>query len=83
MRVQVLLFAAAKQLAGAGEVEVQLSGETAPTIGDLRQTLRQDFPELAALLSVSAFAINSQWCADDATITMGSQVAMIPPVSGG
>jgi molybdopterin converting factor small subunit len=82
MKVRVLLFAAPKQLVGTSQVEVELSEKT-PTVGAVRTALQRDFPALGGMLAVSAFAVDSQWSPEDTIINSDSQVALIPPVSGG
>ena len=81
MTVQVQLFAAARDRIGRSSVEVRLSEQ--PTAGELRQRLTIDFPELAAIVSRAMLAINAEYARDDQAIRAGSEIALIPPVSGG
>lgn len=83
MKTQVLLFAAAKQIVGCAEVEIELSSELEPTIGNLKYAIGLAFPPLQSLLDRSSFAIDNEWAENNAIIREGSEVAMIPPVSGG
>jgi molybdopterin synthase catalytic subunit len=81
MKVNVKLFAAARELAGTTEAIV----EAAPgaTLGDVRRRLCEECPSLAPLAARSLLAVNAEY-ADDATpIAAGDDVALIPPVSGG
>ncbi len=81
MKIRVLLFALARQLAGAESIEVELSEQ--PTVGELRLRLAESYPPLAVLSSQVLFSINAEYAPDCAAIPAGSEVACIPPVSGG
>ena len=79
--MKVLLFARARDVAGAEAVEVSLP--PGATVADLRQAMALSYPPLAALAARSAIAVNNDY-ADDATpIPAGAEVALVPPVSGG
>jgi molybdopterin synthase sulfur carrier subunit len=81
MKVRVKLFAVARELAGRDTVEIALS--VRPTVGQLRDALAAQVPELAGLVRHVTFAIGADYADDRATIDEGSDVACIPPVSGG
>ena len=81
VNVQVRLFAAARQAAGQESVTVQLPDEA--TVGDLRGQLESQFPQLSVLLRQAMFAIDAEYSADAKKIPPHSEVACIPPVSGG
>jgi molybdopterin synthase catalytic subunit len=81
LSLTVLLFAAARDLAGAESATVELPSDA--TAGQLRAALARDFPALAALLAKSAVAVNHDFADDDRVLTPGDEVAVIPPVSGG
>jgi molybdopterin converting factor small subunit len=53
------------------------------TIGDLRRGLAGLEPRLATVLAHAHFAIDSQYATDTTPIRSGSELALIPPVSGG
>ena len=81
MTVRVMLFAAARQLAGTDVIELDLP-ESA-TVAQLRTRLVEAVPELARLMDQALFSVDAEY-ADDATkIALGAEVACIPPVSGG
>jgi molybdopterin converting factor subunit 1 len=77
----VLLFAAARDLAGAESVSVELS--PGATIAALRAELARRVPALAGLLAKSALAVNHDFAEDDRVLQPTDEVAVIPPVSGG
>ena len=81
MKVKVKLFAAAKELAGAGELIVELPPEA--RLRDLRSVLARDKPSLERILSHSLWAVGTDYVDDQAPLTDGTNVALIPPVSGG
>jgi len=81
MTVTVRLFARARELAGAGELQVELAAGA--SLGDLRQRLAADYPKLASLLERSALAVNDEFADDGLTLPAAAEVAVLPPVSGG
>jgi molybdopterin converting factor subunit 1 len=81
MTVTVCLFARARDLAGADRVAVEIpAGATA---ADLRRRLAERVPALAALLDRSALAVGGEFAADGQLLTAESEIALLPPVSGG
>ena len=82
MIVRVRLFAAARQLAEADEIQVDLPEES--TFGQLRTAMLKRWPALAAVLPHSLFAVGSDYVDDQAAIPLApADIACIPPVSGG
>ena len=81
MKINVKLFAAARQNCGCEDVTVEL--DDAATVGDLRISLETRYPALGTILPVSMVALNHDYARDDEPIGAGTEVALIPPVSGG
>jgi molybdenum cofactor cytidylyltransferase len=81
MRVQVRLFALARERAGCSLIDLDLAPGS--QVASLRAALSRQFPALAPLLPNALIAINEDYATDDAPILPGSRVAVIPPVSGG
>lgn len=81
MKIQVRLFAAARQLAGQELVTVDCPERA--TVAVLRSQIVTEFPDLAPLLSHVRFAVNAQYAREDAVLNPTDEVACIPPVSGG
>jgi molybdopterin converting factor subunit 1 len=81
MTLTVKLFAAARELAGRGEIDVELP-ESA-TVGSLRRALGEVEPALAPLVARSMIAVNEEYCGDSTPLRAGDAAAIIPPVSGG
>jgi molybdopterin synthase catalytic subunit len=67
-------------VAGRRRIEVPWTGGTA---ADLRHRVAEALPALAALAARSGVAVADRYVTDDAPITAGDDVALIPPVSGG
>ena len=81
MIVRVRLFAVAKDLAEAETVTVELAEDA--TVGQLREALGQQVPRLAKILRQVTFAVDRQYASDRTPVRAGSEIACIPPVSGG
>ena len=81
MRLRVKLFAVAKELAGRDNLELELPAGA--TIGDLRQSIAAGYPALNQVLSHALWAVDAEYADDDTRLTERSNVALIPPVSGG
>lgn len=81
MKIQVRLFAAARQLVGQEVVTVHCP-ESA-TVAELRAEIMTELPALAPLLAHVRFAVNAQYAREDTVLNQDDEVACIPPVSGG
>jgi molybdopterin synthase catalytic subunit/molybdopterin synthase sulfur carrier subunit len=81
MIVRVRLFAAARQLAGAEAIEVDVP--QGATVGELRERLAAQWPQLSPLTPHVLFAINSEYADSRTVIPPSGEIACIPPVSGG
>lgn len=81
MKVEVQLFAVAKDAAGQDRIELELPDSA--TVAEVRIALAEAAPGLAPLLPSMAFAINAEYAKDEAPIPPGAEIACIPPVSGG
>ena len=81
MKVQVKLFAAAHQLTGTSVVEVQL--DDAATVADLRRELVRQHPALMPLSGHMLIAVDQEYAEDSVGVSVTSELAAIPPVSGG
>jgi molybdopterin converting factor small subunit len=81
MKVRVKLFAAAKELAGCDQLTIEL--EPNATIEDLRAALIKTHPSLSRIAPHSLWAVGTEYAANDTRIIENSEIALIPPVSGG
>jgi molybdopterin converting factor subunit 1 len=81
MIVHVQLFARARDLAGTSRLTVELP-EMA-TVGDLRRRLGEMMPQAVRLLELSAIAVDDELATDAQHLDSRSEIALLPPVSGG
>jgi molybdopterin converting factor subunit 1 len=81
MKVRVKLFAAAKELARRDELIVDLPNGA--TVNDLQQALVDAHPALARIIPHAMWAVGAEYAAAETQLTEQSEVALIPPVSGG
>jgi molybdopterin converting factor small subunit len=81
MRVQVLLFASHRELAGKNRIDLDLpAGARA---GDVYDRLVADCPALDRLRRYTTFAVNREVVTADAELRAGDEIALLQPVSGG
>ena len=79
---QVCFFAAAKDLTGTAELDLELPAGGA--VGGVVETLRNRFPQLERLLPRCALAVNGEYIeAEHMRLADGDEVALLPPMSGG
>jgi molybdopterin converting factor subunit 1 len=81
MKIKIALFASARELVGASSIELAIN-ESA-TVADLKATLAKSHPGLTPLISKSVFSVDHEYATEQQILTDGSEVGLIPPVSGG
>ena len=81
MKVRVKLFAVAKELAGCNELTIDLP--EGATVSDLRAAVVNKWPTLARIVGQAVWAVGAEYANDDTKLNENSEVALIPPVSGG
>lgn len=81
MTITVLLFAAIKD--HVGEPRVSLEINEVATVSAIRSQLMEAYPRISELILRSAMAFDNEFLPDDRIISPGSEIACIPPVSGG
>lgn len=77
---RILAFGMARDILGRSVMELEWNSPL--TVGELREELIRQYPELARLKSL-AVAVNSEYAQDGNLLTAGDEIALIPPVSGG
>lgn len=77
----VLLFGAAREAIGRDRVELQMAMPT--TARSLKEELIKQWPVLRSLVTRSRIAVDNRLVDDEHGIAASSEVALIPPVSGG
>ncbi|MED5016846.1 molybdopterin converting factor subunit 1 [Paenibacillus chibensis] len=80
LRIQLFAGLAERLQTSVLTFSVQTSEITADA---LKIELSKSYPEAASQISVSFVAVNQEYAPGDYLITEGSEVALIPPVSGG
>ena len=81
MIVNVQLFAAARDRAGSGVVQLNLPDDA--TVADLRRQLVAQFPTLVDIVPRAMIAVEADYASDSVPLRSTSEIALIPPVSGG
>jgi molybdopterin converting factor small subunit len=81
VEITVKLFALAKQLANSDTLVVSVAEPA--TVRDLRRAIGEACPPLAGLIVQMLIAVDSDYARDDTPVNERSEVACIPPVSGG
>jgi molybdopterin converting factor subunit 1 len=81
MKLNVRLFARARDAAGAERVTVDLP--SGARVSDLRAALAEQMPNLRALVPCLLVAIGTEYANDRALLSPHAEVACFPPVSGG
>jgi molybdopterin converting factor subunit 1 len=81
MKVRVKLFAVAKELAGSDEIVVEVPA--AATLGDVCRAVEEKFSALRRVLPHAMWAVDAAYADDASLVNERSEIALIPPVSGG
>jgi molybdopterin synthase sulfur carrier subunit len=81
MRLDVRLFARARDAAGAEHVTVDLPAGA--RVADLRVALAARSPNLRALVPCLLVAVGTDYADDGVLLSPKAEVACFPPVSGG
>jgi molybdopterin synthase sulfur carrier subunit len=82
MRIDVLYFAAVRDLVGYPQEDLELP-ENVRNVGELTRHLEHIHEELAGRLAAVRIAVNEEFRAQDYELAEGDVVALIPPVAGG
>ncbi len=81
MRVTVRLFARLRDLAGSGEMVLEV--EDPATVHTIWKSLVAEFPAIAEYEQSMSVAVNADYSRLSARVNEGDEVAFLPPVSGG
>ena len=81
MNVRVKLFAVAKELVGGDELTLDV--RNGATLSDVRQAVAVKYPQLANILPHALWAVDTEYANDSTVLSEHSDIALIPPVSGG
>ena len=81
MKINVRLFARARDLAGLDHVELDIPAEGC--VSDVKRSLAARFPQVSPLVSSLLVAVGTDYADDRTVLSPGVEVACFPPVSGG
>jgi len=81
VKIQLLAFATAVDAVGESSQELQVSEGS--RVRDLRDLLTARYPSLVPLWPRLAVAVDGELVSADTLLSEGSEVALLPPVSGG
>ena len=81
MKLEVQLFARARDLAGRELVELELA--EGACVGDVRTALADQVPQLIPLAHRLLIAVGTHYADDHVTLDQDDSIACFPPVSGG
>ena len=81
MKIDVLLFAHLKEIAGKSVVQLELPDKA--TGNDLLEHLLNSFPEMSGQKSYLKISVNNVYHELGNAIPSDAEVAVFPPVSGG
>jgi sulfur-carrier protein len=79
--MELILFGIAREIVGNNKLIIP-SNSNVTTVNELKAWMKKEYPQLAALTSV-AVAVNSRYAEDTEQLDADSEIAFIPPVSGG
>lgn len=79
LTVTVQMFAAYREAVGARELTLQVP--EGATVGDVWETLREQYPRLR--IAHPAAALDQEYAELETPVHEGAEVAFLPPVSGG
>lgn len=80
MKLKILTFGIARDIVEGKEIEIEL--REGANIADLKAFLFNLYPEFERLASF-AIAVNEAYRDDEYILSEGSEIVIVPPVSGG
>lgn len=80
--MDILLFGIAKDIVGQSEIKISQEDKVPNSVQELKYFMIRKFPDFGKLSSF-AVAVNSEYAADDVSLKLNDEIAIIPPVSGG
>ncbi|MCI0183902.1 MAG: molybdenum cofactor biosynthesis protein MoaE [Acidibacillus sp.] len=83
MKIDVKLFAAVAEKAGASSVTVEFQHSSEVTIREIKKALVEKIPQLHEMLEHCFFARGDDYATPETVVFEGDTIAIIPPVSGG
>lgn len=81
MHISVRAFAGYREAIGARALRLDIAPDS--TVAQAWEVLRTRYPELHALPTPAAFAVNDEYVRPDTTLRDDDELVLVPPVSGG
>jgi molybdopterin synthase sulfur carrier subunit len=81
MRVRIRLFASLRESMGKGALDLDV--QEGATVEDVWRALAASHPHLLGRRRALSVAVDRRLVAFDLTLSPGSEIAFLPPVSGG
>ncbi|MBI1289633.1 MoaD family protein [bacterium] len=81
MRINVRVFSRLREVAGVGEISLELPEGS--TVADLVSATLARHGELQVHEPSMLTAVNEEWAPRSRVLSHGDEVALMPPVSGG
>lgn len=81
MKMTIKLFAILREISGQDEIHLEVPQEI--SCGEILSHVREKMPRLIPLLERCLIAVNGRYADQEAYLTSGDEVAILPPVSGG
>ena len=81
MQIEVLLLAAAREAAQSNSVQIEVAADA--RAADVITAIGLVVPEIVELLPSCRLAVDNCYVGVEHAVTPGSEIALIPPVSGG
>jgi len=79
MKIKVLLFGIAREIAGSSSIELELEN---PKVDNLIKKLQDKHGKFRQLKSMLV-AVNNEYANPDQLLSSEDEIAVIPPVAGG
>ena len=79
--MEILLFGITRDIVGKQKLTIT-NNENINSVGSLKAWLGNKYPSISGLSSL-AVAVDSEYAGDDMPLNDDSEIALIPPVSGG
>lgn len=81
IKINVLLFGACRETAGAGELNFRLNAPA--DVASAWSEIKRRYPDLGRFERSALFAVNEEHARKDQPLEDGDTLAVFPPVSGG
>ena len=78
--MELLLFGIAREIAGKNKLHLPVNEDY--TVQQIKEKVKLLYPSFSKLTSL-AVAVNGEYANDNDIVTANSEIAIIPPVSGG